>query len=993
MEQDREHVVDDLRGLLAGEVLSNALALQMYASDASIYEIEPLVVVRPRHTQDVADVVRYASENQIPIHARGAGSGLSGQALGTGIVVDFSRFMRRIIRTDDETIRVQPGVVHRQLNDHLAPLGRQFGPDPATSNVTTMGGVVGTNSTGSHLLACGAARDMVESMQVVLADGSITEFSRHSVSTRPAGDEEPRAEQMVRDLSDLLARNANLIAQHQPKTRVNSCGYQIFDVLAQGQLDIARLLTGSEGTLALITELTLRTSPLPKHRGVALLMFESMDKATAAVQEVLPFGPSACDLMDRRHLSLAREGHVHYDLLIPAAAEALLLVEIQSESAQQVRDTLATITDRIRNQRDLAFHTHRATEPDEVELYWQLAQRVVPTLHRLQGTNRPLPFVEDIAVAPEDLPEFVVALQNVLKKHQVTASVFGHAGHGQLHIRPLLDLSSAEDLEKLEPLATDLYEQVFALRGTISGEHGDGLSRSGFVAAQYGPLWRVMADVKRIFDPQNILNPGKVIQTGGNPLTKNLRHVASVVREQPGLDEAVLDTPQDKLPARVDLQLVWDAESMTQEARTCNGCGLCRVHIEGVRMCPIHHVANTEEASPRAKANLVRGVLTGQLTPEQMATDDFKRVADLCVHCHMCRLECPASVDIPKLMVEAKGAAVANNGQSPSDWFLSRIDLLSAWGCRFSRITNLALGNRSARWVFEKLLGIAQGRKLPRVANRNFINTASHKRLTKPSRQAGDKVLYFVDTYANYHDTQLAESLVQILQHNGVQVFVPPGQKQAGMPLISAGAIDPARRIALHNVHLLAEAVRQGYWIVTTEPSAALCLTHEYPSLIDDPDARLVADHASEACTYLFKRHQAGNLKLDFNPLKLRVAYHMPCHMRALSEMSPSEHLLRLIPGVHVEHLERGCSGMAGVYGLKRKNYRSSLRAGWPLISGLRRADVQVGTTECSTCKIQMEQGANRPTIHPIKLLALAYGLAPEIEKCLYSPTQELFVT
>ncbi|MCG8586730.1 MAG: FAD-binding oxidoreductase, partial [Pirellulales bacterium] len=523
MEQDREHVGEDLRGLLAGEVLSDELSLRMYASDASIYEVEPLVVVRPRHTQDAAEVVRYAAENQIPVHARGSATGLSGQALGTGIVVDFSRSMRRVISTTETTVRVQPGVTHQQLNEHLAPLGRHIGPDPATSSVKSMGGVIATNSTGSHFLVYGAARDIIESVELVLADGTIAEFSQHRVDAAEPGDEEPRDRRLVRELADLLARNANVIARHQPKSRVNACGYQIFDILAQGRLDVARLMAGSEGTLALITEMTVRTSPLPDHRGVALLMFESMDKATAAVQEILPFGPSACDLMDRRHLSLAREAHVHFDLMIPDASEALLLVEIQGGSSEYVRDTLSTITDRIRNRRDLAFHTHRATEPDEVDLYWQLAQRVVPTLHRLQGTSRPLPFVEDIAVAPEDLPDFVVAVQNVLKKHQVTASVFGHVGHGQLHIRPLLDLSNEPDLKKIEPLATDLYEEVFLLNGTISGEHGDGMSRSGFVAAQYGPLWRVMAEIKRMFDPQNILNPGKVIQTGGNPLTKNLR--------------------------------------------------------------------------------------------------------------------------------------------------------------------------------------------------------------------------------------------------------------------------------------------------------------------------------------------------------------------------------------------------------------------------------------------------------------------------------------
>jgi Fe-S oxidoreductase len=310
-----------------------------------------------------------------------------------------------------------------------------------------------------------------------------------------------------------------------------------------------------------------------------------------------------------------------------------------------------------------------------------------------------------------------------------------------------------------------------------------------------------------------------------------------------------------------------------------------------------------------------------------------------------------------------------------ADWVLTRLDLFGSLGGLIAPAANWALGNPQMRWLLEKTLGIAQGRKLPRVASRSFLRRAARRHLTRPSRRGGQKVLYFVDVYANYFDPQLAEALVAVLEHNGVAVYVHPEQKQAGMASIACGSLEHARKLAEHNVAILAESVRQGYHIVATEPAAALCLAHEYPQLVDDDDARLVAANSSEAGSYLWKMHTLGQLQLDFQPLNMTLGYHTPCHLRALRVGTPGENLLGLIPGLRLHHIEAGCSGMAGAYGLLHKNYRSSLRAGLKLISRLRDPAIQAGVTECSACKMQMEQGASKPTIHPIKLLALAYGL------------------
>jgi Fe-S oxidoreductase len=443
----------------------------------------------------------------------------------------------------------------------------------------------------------------------------------------------------------------------------------------------------------------------------------------------------------------------------------------------------------------------------------------------------------------------------------------------------------------------------------------------------------------------------------------------------------------------IALQLAWDLADVVDAARNCNGCGACRSQEAEQRMCPIFRALPGEEASPRAKANLVRSVLAGELAPTKLLQDDLKQVVDLCVHCHMCRLECAAGVDIPKLMLEARGAFVVNNGLKVSDWLLSRIDQVSSLASSLSTVANWALGNHVTRWLMEKTFGLARGRKLPRLASRSFLRRAARRRLTKPTRRTDRKVLYFVDTFANYHDPQLAESLVAVLEHNGIAVYVPPGQWAAGMPLIASGAIDVARKVAVHNVALLAEAVRQGYHIVSTEPAAALCLKHEYRQLMTDEEVQLVADNSSDACTYLWQLHLEGKLRLDMKPVNVEVGYHQPCHQRALQTGTPGENLLRLIPGLAVHHLEHGCSGMAGIYGMKRSNYRTSLRAGWKLISAVRGAAWQIGVTECCTCKMQMEQGSTKPTVHPVKLLALAYGVMPEVAKLLATKSRDLVTT
>jgi FAD/FMN-containing dehydrogenase/Fe-S oxidoreductase len=980
--QQRERIQDDLRGLVSGEVLCGDFFRQIHASDASIYEIRPLAVVRPSRTADVSACVRYAQDHKISVHARGAGTTSAGGSLGPGIIIDFSKYQRHVIRIDAEKVRVQAGVVLERLNAQLRPLGRVFGPAPAKAAVATVGGMVALDSAGSRSMKYGPVRNCVAGLQAVLSDGEVIELGREPISNGASASAIPRKQDLVNRLAAVLKENADLIRSRCRKSPIDRCGYNLEGVLGEDYLDAARLLVGSEGTLAVITEVSLLTQPLPGPRGATLLMFDGLEKASLAAREIMPWKPTACELMDRRHLSLAREAEVCFDLLIPADAEAMLLVEQEAADQVELGNQMHEMASYLTQTKRLAYAVRQAIDADELSLFWRLIDPLQPSSYRLKGMPRAEPVADDIIVPPEILSDFLLRVQNVLKRQQVTASLLAHAGHGGMHIRPFLDLSNPDDVKSMRRLAEELYREVMDVGGSIIGEQGYGLSNTSFLKQQAGPLYDVFRAVKQVFDPENILNPGKIVGDDSELLTRSLR---PAIKMQSAPAPAAADSPANPPAMRdlVELQLDWNPLKVADAVIDCNRCGLCRIQSPQARMCPIFRISPGEEASPRAKANLLRGILTGAVDLHQLTGAEFKHIADLCVHCHACRLECPAGVDIPRLMRESKGAYVAANGLTFAQWAMIHLDVLGSLGGLVSPAANWALGNRQMRWLLEKILGIAQGRKLPRLTSRNFIRRAHRRRLTRPVRRGDAKVLYFVDTYANYFDPQLGEALVAALEHNGVKVYVHPRQKSAGMPSIALGALDHARSLAEHNIAILAEAVRQGYHVVATEPAAALCLTREYPQLIDDDDARLLAANSSEACTYLWKMHTQGKLQMDLKPVNITLGYHTPCHIKALRIGSPGENLLGLIPGLRIEHVEKGCSGMAGTFGLLEKNYRGSLRAGMRLINHLRNPALLAGATECSACKIQMEQGTDKPIFHPIKLLALSYGLMPEIARLL----------
>ncbi len=977
-EQQGQNLREDLRGIVKGELLFDDLNRSLYSTDASIFEIRPLGIAVPQDTEDVQALVRYAAEHKIPLIPRGAGSGVAGESLGPGLIVDLSRHFRSILEIGTETVRVQPGVVYRELNAELAKIGRCFAPDPASGEQCTIGGMIATNASGARALRHGYTRDHVVSLQAVLDTGEPARLGKFSRWPSPHANDAPanhktgsgRLENIALALTRLLEENAELIRMHQPRTRFNRCGYLLDDVLTAKSLDLARLLVGSEGTLSIFTEATLKTIPLPAGRSVVLLGFDRLEAALQASPKVQEYRPAACELIERRLLTLARSSDAAR--FVPADIEAVLLIEFESAGAFDARELAENVVDRLQRTEKSALMAVAAHEASEMDRLWGIREAALPSLYGLKGKARAVALIEDVGVPVQELPAFLRRVQEILQQLDTTASFMIHAGAGQVHTRPFLDLERKEDVAKLGVLAEQVHGLALELGGTVSTQHGTGLARTPWVARQYGRLYPVMREIKAIFDPQQIFNPGKIIATDFSRNSWPLRYHSGT----------------NGAPANRHFR--WSPHEFETECTNCNGCGQCRTEAPVERMCPIFRATHSEDATPRAKANLLRHLLQ-EPDAKALGSNAVREVADLCVNCKMCRRECPAHVNVPKLMLEAKAAHVAEHGLSRADWVLARTESFAGFGSDFAFLVNTALSSRSVRWLLEKLFGVSRRRRLPRFASRSFLQRAEQRGWTQLPRSGRPSVAYFVDVFANYNDPLIAEAVVKVLHYNGFDVYVPKDQVGCGMAPLAQGDVESARESIQENLRILAAWTRENEGpIVCSEPTAALMLRHDMLDLIDDADAKMVAERTVELTSFLWDLHERGQLRTDFQPLELSLGHHVPCHLKALGQAPAGPALLALIPRLRVHTIDVSCSGMAGTFGLKAENYEVSRQAGRPMLEEFGRPRVLFGSTECSPCRLQMEDGGRKRTLHPVQYLALAYGLMPELAKRLHEPIGEL---
>ena len=877
MSYDANKICEELSLIVSGgrqDVLSDIFNRIAFSTDASMYEIMPACIVRPRTVKDVSEVVKYALKNKIPVAGRGAGSGVAGEALTSGIVVDFTRHMNTIlaISEDDGTVVCQPGVVLDDLNARLAGYGRKIGPDPSSGNRAVIGGVVANNATGAHSLQYGYIADYIESVEAVLADGSVVEF---------ANDYDVDADgslSVAEQVYNLLVENEDLIVKAQPETLRNRSGYNIAGVCKEGRIDLTKLVAGSEGTLALFTKFKLRTVPVPKHKAILQLDFDTFEKMAAAVGKAVDNGASACELMDGTLIGMTLDAYPKYSDIFSADCVAQLLVEFTSGSNEELEKKIDECNIAVGN---LAIKRKKVFDAEVQKRLWKSRKDAVPLLHREKGPKHPIGFIEDTSVPGTKLAEYVNGLEKIAVVYNIKVAYYGHAGDGELHIRPYLDLYDRNDINRMLWIAKDVFELAWSLGGTISGEHADGLVRAAFIEKQYGKeYYDVLKKVKQIFDPENILNPGKILNDDRDVMIKNLR----------------FDTPV--ISDRVQTNLLFEPDEFRYEIEQCNGDGVCLSKQAGTRMCPVFRAMGEELACSRAKANLLRGWITGKLDKGDIDSEEFKQILGLCVNCKMCSVECPTGVDISKLMIEARTEYVKQKGLTVSEFTLTHNRILSMAGSAFAPISSFVMSLDVFKWALEKLTGLDRRRSMPAFNHGAFVKKAQ-RYLAEHTKieSALDKVAYFVDSYANYNDHELGYAVIKTLRHNNIDVIVPE-QRPAPLPAIVYGDIKTAKEDLGYIVEHLVKAVSDGYKIVCSEPSAALCLKEDLRLYIDSDDARLVSENTHELMDYLNCLNEKSILKTFAAKDEREFAYHSPCHLNAMG-----------IAGCSIELLEKYCQG------------------------------------------------------------------------------------
>jgi FAD/FMN-containing dehydrogenase/Fe-S oxidoreductase len=958
-----EHIVEDLNDVLEGEASADSLIRAAYATDASILQVTPSVVVWPESVEDVAAAVKYAHETQTPIHPRGAGTGVAGEALGPGIVLDFSRKLNRILRLDDASVRVEPGVTCGALADKLAVHRRMFPPDPWSAAACTIGGMIATDAAGPHSLRYGSTRDHVLQLKVVLNDGSIYEVGREPLA---ASDPSDRLAGLVTQTASVIEEYADVIPSEQPAWATKNGGYHLRGVLNHKTLDLPRLLVGSEGTLAIVVEAELATLPLPEHRGLLIASFPSLEAAIDAAVDVLEMQPTACEMVDRRLLAAARNASSKMREWTTEAAEAVLFIEHESIDVDLLTARLEASARRVVQFGGVPVAVFGE---EEVADAWSLLGRATARLARFDADAPPVDFVENCAVPVARLGEFLRSVQAILQKRRTTAALSARAGLGLLRVRPLLDLRKPDQRALLPILSEEILSAAAALGGTVHAEHGAGLLRTPLMPASFPMLHHAFARIKGIFDPTNILNPGRIVGTSaGFPM--------ELLRRQPEQTEHVVENP---LAVPV-MQFGWTLPIARDEAERCNGCGACRTNRPGVRMCPRFDALPTEIAAPRSKANLFRQIVEGQIADVSLADDEVRAAADYCVNCRMCKVECPSGVDVARLMAEAKAAHTAEHGLSRTNNFFANLHRWVEWASGKHRLANFLLARWSFRWIAEKMWGLSRKRRLPPLAGRDFLKRAADLGWTKrPEGNGKPRVAFFADSFVRFFDPGVGIASVKVLQKLGREVYVPPEQTESGMAAVHFGDIDHAREVLTKNLDILGELVRDGYEIVTAEPTAALVFRQDALWLNNGVDAKAVAERTYDFGEYLAMLHERGELpEATYQLPEIRVAYHEPCHQKALESKTPLIQAFSVLKGPTFSPVEAGCSGMAGAFGATAAGFKPSMAAGRKLFDRLDQPEVDVVTASCPACRVQVEQGVDKRAIAPARWFAWAYGVSDE---------------
>jgi FAD/FMN-containing dehydrogenase/Fe-S oxidoreductase len=944
---------------MEGEVRFDAISRALYSTDASVYQIEPLGVVVVKTRDDIARTVRICRKFRCPLTMRGGGTSQAGQAIGSGIVVDTSKHFNRLLEVNasERWARVEPGLVLDELNAALRPHGLRFAPDISTASRATIGGMMANNSAGARSVLYGKTIDHVLEQHVVLSDGSLVQFR----PLEPGALDELCALDSLegncyREVRRLARACSEEIERRYPKVLRRVGGYNLDAFVGPDQpFNLTKLMVGSEGTLGIVVEARIALVPLPKFKAVLAIQFADLLEALEATPAILAHRPSAIEVMDRFILDHTKQSPALERLratFIEGHPAALLCVELYAETPNELAPRLDAI------ERDLAarrfgYRFHRALDPEGQSAIWSLREAALGLSMAMKGDAKSISFVEDTAVVPERLREYIERFLEMVRRHGTSAGVYAHASVGCLHVRPVVNLKTEAGVRQFEAIATSSADLVLEYGGALSGEHGDGLVRSPFMEKMFGPvLYDAFRHIKRTFDPDGIFNPGKIVDAP--PLTANLRY-----------------GPAYRTVAPVTFFDYGEHGGLPGAVEMCSGLGACRKTLEGT-MCPSYMATREEAHSTRGRANALRLAMAGRLGEAGLGDEGVRDVLDLCLECRACRAECPVGVDVARFKSEFMADYWRRHGTPLPARVLGHVHGVSRWGSRLAPLSNWVAQSGPARWLNERMLGIDR-RRVPPAWARTTLERLVRRRNGREGIAPAGCVVLFADTFTNHYSPAIGMAALEVLEIAGFGVRLAPASC-CGRPLISQGLLDAARLQAVDCTDRLYPLAESGLPIVFLEPSCLSAIREDVPSLVRGDaqrHAREVADRSVLFEELLEEAWHAGRTRLDLAGGPSRILLHGHCHQKAMGRLAPARALLGRIPGSTLVDLDAGCCGMAGSFGYLRDHFEVSRAIGerrlLPAARSLGAGAVLVASG--TSCRHQIADFTEARALHPAELV------------------------
>ncbi len=961
---------NQLKTQLDGDLFNDNVQRVLYSTDASQYREIPLAVTRPKNKEDIKKIIAFARENGTSVIPRGGGTSLAGQVVGPGIVVDISKYMNKILELNAEEryVIVEPGVVLAELNLMLAPHGLQFGPETSTANRCVIGGMLGNNSCGLHSLIYGSVREHVLEVDAILSDGSETKFkslSKEEFHQKLNGNTNALERSIYENIFETLSNpeNQQEIRKNFPDPRITrrNMGYAIdalldSEIFTQGgePFNFCKLLAGSEGTLAFSHRIKLNLIPLPpKHIGLLCAHFETLEESLQGNLIALKHNPGAIELMDDIILQCTKENIEQNKnrFFVKGDPGAMLMIEFACETEAELRQKATALEKELRAA-GLGYHYPLITGDENIKRVWSLRTAGLGLLSNIPGDRKGVPGIEDTAVAPQNLPDYIADLKKILKKLGLTSVYYAHIATGEIHFRPLINFKDPDDVKLFDTLMNEVASLVKKYRGSMSGEHGDGRVRGKFIPYMLGEHnYKLLKKLKKTWDPDNILNPGKITDTPS--ITESLRVI-------PGKPTPEYDTVFDFSRYK----------GYFRSIEKCNGSGDCRKsEIIGGTMCPTFMATRDEDKSTRGRANILREFLYSPKKEKPFDQKEIYQILDLCISCKACKAECPSNVDMTKLKAE----------------FMQQYYDIHGIPLRSRLIAYLPQLNRMAMWVrpvanfmmrtslFKKAIGIAAPRNLPSLSKKTLLSQTG-KNIPGPEAEPKKRVYLYNDEFTNFNESDIGIKAILLLTKLGYEVKIPK-HRESGRTFLSKGLVRTAKKIATKNVNLLRDIISEETPLVGIEPSTILTFRDEYPELVDEelqPAARKLGKNALLFEEFFSAEIEKGNISPErFTAEKREILLQGHCQQKAIASTAPTIKMLSLPKNYAVKEIPSGCCGMAGSFGYEKEHYELSMKIGeMVLFPAVRKAAENcIIAAPGTSCRHQIKDGAGKNAKHPLEIL------------------------